>query len=36
MENMSDSIAYFKNGRAGKSWNMEAEVLFLRPEFLHL
>lgn len=36
VENMSDNIAYFKNGRAGKSGNMEAEVMFLRPEFLNL
>lgn len=35
MENMKDNVACLKDYRDEKSWNLEAEVLFPRPDFLH-
>lgn len=31
-----DNTSYFNDGGAEKSWNLEAEVLFLRLDFPHL
>lgn len=33
VENMRDKAAYF---RAEELWNLEADILFMRPNFLHL